>query len=76
MMEVIDTKSTVGLRGLASIHIMLFHYLGHMTFGDVDINGSLELSTFFLLSGFCLTLKYGEQGVQNYKKYILLRMSK
>ena len=47
-----------------------------MTFGDVDINGSIELSTFFLLSGFCLTLKYGEEGLPSYGEFILLRMTK
>ena len=57
--------------------MQLFHYLGHMTYGDVDIHGSLELSTFFLLSGFCLTLRYGEEGLQgSYGKFILLRMTK
>ena len=90
-----DRKATVGLRGLASLHVMvrvnyfkhiaqckainlkLFHYLGHMTYGDVDIHGSLELSTFFLLSGFCLALRYGEEGLQgSYSKFILLRMTK
>ena len=92
-----DRKATVGLRGLASLHVMvrvtylkhipqckvinlkLFHYLGHMTYGDVDIHGSIELSTFFLLSGFCLALRYGdgEEGLQgSYGKFILLRMTK
>ena len=87
-----EKRATVGLRGLASLHVMvrvinlkientvkifkLFHYLGHMTYGDVNINGSLELSTFFLLSGFCLALKYGEEGLPSYGKFILLRMAK
>ena len=57
--------------------MQLFHYLGHMTYGDVEIHGSLELSTFFLLSGFCLALRYGEEGLQgSYGKFILLRMTK
>ena len=29
-----------------------------MTYGDIDLNGSLQLSLFFLLSGFSLTLGY------------------
>ena len=41
----------------------MFHYVGIYTFGDLDLNGALELSTFFLLSGFCLTLKYGRSVV-------------
>ena len=35
-----------------------------MTYGDVDINGTLEISTFFLLSGFCLALKYGKRPIR------------
>ena len=50
--------------------MQLFHYLAHMTYGDIDINGSLEVSLFFLLSGFSLALGYGRF------KDILLLMSK
>ena len=32
-----------------------------MTFEDVSINGSLEISSFFILSGYGLTLKYGNK---------------
>jgi hypothetical protein len=42
------------------ICLQLFHYLGHMTYGAVDLNGSLELSLFFLISGFSLTFGYGK----------------
>jgi peptidoglycan/LPS O-acetylase OafA/YrhL len=71
----VDTTALVGLRGLACLHILvsskicnlytisslfkLFHYVGNMTNGDVDLNGSLQLSLFFLLSGFSLALGYG-----------------
>ena len=34
----------------------LFHYVGHFTFGAVNLVGSLQIPTFFLLSGFCLSL--------------------
>lgn len=30
-----------------------------MTYGKIDLTGSLQLSTFYLLSGFCLALSYG-----------------
>ena len=55
----VDTTATSGLRGLAALHIMMFHYVVNYTWGELDINGALEVSIFFLLSGFCLTLKYG-----------------
>ena len=47
----------------------MHHYLGHMTYGVVNINGSLELSTFFLLSGFCLALKCGKGSLKKTKKF-------
>ena len=34
----------------------VFHYAGHLTYGAVDLVGSLQIPTFFLLSGFCLSL--------------------
>ena len=37
-------------------YFQAFHYVGHLTFGSVDLVGSLQLPTFFLLSGFCLSL--------------------
>jgi len=55
----VDTTALTGLRGLACMHVLLFHYLGHMTYGAIDINGSLQLSLFYLLSGFSLALGYG-----------------
>ena len=30
-----------------------------MTWGDLDLTGCLQLSTFYLLSGFCLAVSYG-----------------
>ena len=30
-----------------------------MTYGDIDLNGSLQLPLFFLLSGYSLTMGYG-----------------
>ena len=53
------TQNIVGPR-MTHVALQIHHYLWDMTYGEVDINGSLELSTFFLLSGFCLALKYGK----------------
>ena len=34
----------------------VFHYVGYFTEGAVDVVGYLQIPTFFLLSGFCLSL--------------------
>ena len=36
-----------------------------MTYGEVTINGALEISSFFMLSGYGLTLKYGSNNPRN-----------
>ena len=36
--------------------VQVFHYVGHFTDNAVDVNGYLQIPTFFLLSGFCLSL--------------------
>ena len=36
-----------------------------MTYGKVTINGALEISSFFILSGYGLTLKYGSNNQEN-----------
>ena len=36
--------------------IQVFHYVGHYTWAEVDVVGYLQIPTFFLLSGFCLSL--------------------
>ena len=36
-----------------------------MTYGEVTINGALEISSFFMLSGYGLTLKYGSNNPGN-----------
>ena len=39
-----------------------------MTYGDVRINGGLEISSFFILSGYGLTLKYGSKNQESNMK--------
>jgi peptidoglycan/LPS O-acetylase OafA/YrhL len=41
---------------------MAFHYLNVMTYGTIDLYGHLQLPVFFLLSGFCLSLRHGASG--------------
>ena len=54
-----------GLRGLAAFHIMIFHYISESeelaaAAVEVNLNGSLQMPLFFLLSGFSLALAYGK----------------
>ena len=42
----------------------VFHYVLNLTEGEVDVVGYLQIPTFFLLSGFCLSL--GWYTIQNH----------
>jgi len=53
----IDSTALDGLKGWASIYIMCFHLFMRR---GLDLCGSVMLSFFFLLSGFCLVLGYGK----------------
>ena len=63
-------------RGLASVHVMLYHYFYHSNnlvyllpgkdgesqlYSYVNLQGGLEMPLFFLLSGFSLALGYGSK---------------
>ena len=57
-----DNGALSGLRGLLAFHIMVFHVLDEFFKGSsfyVHIHGSMDMPLFFLLSGFCLALAYG-----------------
>ena len=43
----------------------VYHYIWAWTLGKVKINGSLEISTFLILSGYGLTLTYGSENKEN-----------
>ena len=53
----IETGALAGLRGLAALHVMFFHFL--LPF--LHLQGSMEMPTFYLLSGFTLTMAYGRK---------------
>ena len=53
----IDTGALDGLRGLAALHVMCGHWTRHWT--KQDLQPSLEMPLFYLLSGFTLNLSYG-----------------
>ena len=48
----IDTRALDGLRGIAALHVMVGHFLKSGC-------GALEMTLFYLLSGYSLTLAYG-----------------
>ena len=54
----VNSDSLTGLRGLASLHIVLFHTLISSNL-HVNVIGSFEMPVFFLLSGYSLALTYG-----------------
>jgi len=49
-----------GLRALASLHVMLGHYINIYIRGSqgIDIHPASEMPLFYLLSGYCLALNY------------------
>lgn len=64
MSQVKEVRSLTGLRGLAAVYVMLFHYwIGISTrtaLGRVLAHGYLSVDLFFVLSGFVLALNYSE----------------
>ena len=64
MSEVKEIRSLTGLRGLAAVYVMLFHYwIGVSTRtapGRVLAHGYLSVDLFFVLSGFVMALNYSE----------------
>ena len=60
--------------------LQIFHYVWSWTFGKVKLNGSMEISTFLILSGYGLTLAYGsenkEKKLQHPWKFYLKRIAR
>ena len=48
--ERVDTLALNGLRGIASLHIMLFHYCSRAY--DISLGGGLLMPLFFVISGY------------------------
>jgi peptidoglycan/LPS O-acetylase OafA/YrhL len=55
----VDTAALTGLRGLAALHVALGHIFGMSTLRQ-DLIGGAAMPFFFLLSGFVMTLGYGQ----------------
>merc|ERR1711892_389296 len=56
-MSQVDSKALDGLKGFASVYVMIFHLLQKRS---IDLCGSVMMPVFFLLSGFCLVLSNGK----------------
>lgn len=58
----LDTTSLTGLRGLACLHIAIYHFVyNSVEMREVDLMGNIAISLFYLLSGFSLTMVYGQR---------------
>eukprot|EP01084_Bolivina_argentea_P151398 264246_1 len=56
----IDTQALTGLRGIAAVHIMIFHSLLYSKL-QWNILGSVQMPLFFLISGYIFGLSDGKQ---------------
>ena len=80
-----EIKSLTGLRGIAAIHVLLFHFfIGQQftnPFTTLLAHGYLAVDVFFVLSGFVMTLTYShlfERGysLRNYIKFLGRRIAR
>ncbi len=64
MSEVKEIRALTGLRGIAAVYVVLFHYslgLGYTSVPETFLShGYLAVDLFFVLSGFVMTLNYAE----------------
>ena len=64
MSEVKEIRALTGLRGIAAVYVVIFHYslgLGYATLPKTFLShGYLAVDLFFVLSGFVMTLNYAE----------------
>jgi len=64
MSEVREIRALTGLRGIAAVYVVLFHYYSGVSFASPLVtllsHGYLAVDLFFVLSGFVMTLNYAE----------------
>ncbi len=70
MTEVKEIRSLTGIRGIAAVYVVMFHYFPEVKFGGpfrtLLAHGYLAVDLFFILSGFVMALNYArlfEKGV-------------
>ena len=61
-MKVREIRALTGLRGIAALYVVVFHYLGKLPFSNpittLFAHGYLAVDFFLILSGFVMTLNY------------------
>jgi len=58
----VDLRALTGLRGLAALHVTIFHYIFNAPVErKPNLMGSVQMPMFFIMSGFTLTLMYGQR---------------
>lgn len=80
-----EIKSLTGLRGIAAIYVMLFHFFIGQRFTNplttLLAHGYLAVDIFFVLSGFVMTLTYSHlfdrgHSLSNYGKFLGKRVAR
>jgi len=62
MSVLLDMESHNGLRGFCCLWVLIFHSVNFGSYGNiVDLNGSVAMPIFFILSGFSLGVVYGKK---------------
>ena len=66
-------KSLNGLRGCLAFHVMAYHacWFENKKIPKFDLQANADMSMFFLLSGFCLAIRYGKNSTNRYSKTLL-----
>ena len=79
--DLLDTRPLDGLRGLAALYIVLFHYLRFCWTGaeapvsfHVDLLGQMAVNLFYLISGFVLAFAY--VGAMDVHSFYVRRISR
>ena len=64
------TNALNGLRGCLAFHVMAYHacWFENKKIPKFDLQANADMSMFFLLSGFCLAIKYGKHTTNRYSK--------
>jgi peptidoglycan/LPS O-acetylase OafA/YrhL len=61
----LDIRALDGLRGIASLHIAVQHYVDYLSPGGPDLMGSGTVTLFLVLSGFVMAIGYGRRKLRS-----------
>lgn len=85
MAEANEIKPLTGLRGVAALYVVAFHYLAGLTFSNPGktflAHGYLAVDLFFVLSGFVMALSYSRMfrtgfSLATYWKFLARRLAR